>query len=234
MKGRLIIAIDGPAGSGKSTVAKEVAKKLGLIYVDTGAMYRALTLKAVEKNIDLADSDALISLAKNTEIRLETDKNFKLSVKLDKKDVSEEIRTPFVTNNVKHVACISGVRKEMVNLQRRVASGRGAVLEGRDIGTVVFPDADIKIYLDASIDERVRRRYKELVVKNPGITLEEVKKDVAARDKSDEERSVGPLKKAADAVLIDTTKLTIPQVVDKILEEVKALKSHSGREQRST
>jgi len=230
----LIVAIDGPAGSGKSTVAKEVAKKLGLIYVDTGAMYRALTLKAIRNNIDLTDSNALMGLAKNTEICLETDKNFKLSVKLDGEDVSEEIRTVFITNNVKHVACISGVRREMVNLQRKAASGKGAVLEGRDIGTVVFPDADIKIYLDATIDERVRRRYKELAGKTPDITLEEVKKDVRARDKSDENRSAGPLKKANDAILIDTTRLTIPQVVDRILERVKALKSLSGRERRST
>lgn len=224
MKDRFVIAIDGPAGSGKSTVAKEVAKKLGFIYVDTGAMYRALTLKAIKKNIDLTDSGALIDLAKNTKIHLETNKNFELSVKIDGKDVSEEIRTPFITNSVKHVACIAGVRREMVNLQRRAASEKGAVLEGRDIGTVVFPDADVKIYLDASIDERVKRRYKELIVKTPDIAIEEVKKDVAARDKSDEERSVGPLKKADDAILIDTTKLTIPEVVDKILGVVKAVK----------
>lgn len=221
MKDRLIIAIDGPAGSGKSTAAKEVAKKLGLIYVDTGAMYRALTLKAVENNIDLSDADALIDLAKNTEIRLSMDRDFKLSVKLDGRDVTDKIRTTFVTNSVKYVARVGGVRKEMVNLQRRAASGKGAVLEGRDIGTVVFPDADVKIYLDAGIDERVRRRYAELAGKNRDITTEEVKKDVAARDKSDEERSVGPLKKADDAVLIDTTELTIPQVVDSILETIR-------------
>ncbi|MDP3790269.1 MAG: (d)CMP kinase [Candidatus Omnitrophota bacterium] len=223
MDGRLIIAIDGPAGSGKSTVAKEVAKKLGLIYVDTGAMYRALTLKAIEKKIDLTNTNVLIDLARNTEIRLATDKDFRLSVKLDGKDVSGEIRTPFVTNKVKHVACVSGVRHEMVNLQRKAASGKGAVLEGRDIGTVVFPDADLKIYLDASIDERVRRRYKELIVTDPAITVEEVKKDVALRDKSDEERSVGPLKKADDAVLIDTTNLSIEEVIDRVLSEIKAL-----------
>jgi cytidylate kinase len=220
MDDRLIIAIDGPAGSGKSTVAKEVAKKLGLIYVDTGAMYRALTLKAIEKKIALTDTDALINLVKNTEICLATDKDFRLSVKVDGKDVSEEIRTPFVTNSVKHVACISGVRKEMVNLQRKAAREKGAVLEGRDIGTIVFPDADVKIYLDAGIDERVRRRYKELVVKDRDITIEEVKKDVAVRDKSDEERSVGPLKKADDAILIDTTDLPIPEVVSRILQEI--------------
>ncbi len=222
MKSKLIIAIDGPAGSGKSTVAFEVAKRLGIIYVDTGAMYRALTLKAVRKKIDLNNAEALIDLAKKSDIHLETDSSFRLYVKLDNEDVSEEIRTPFITNNVKYVACIKGVREAMVNLQRKAASEKGAVLEGRDIGTVVFPDADIKIYLDAAIDERVRRRYKELIINNPDITLQEVKKDVAIRDKSDAERSVGPLKKADDAILIDTTKLTIPQVVERILEEVNA------------
>ena len=222
MKSKLIIAIDGPAGSGKSTVAKEVAKRLGLIYVDTGAMYRALTFKAVRKKIDPNNAEALIDLAKKTDICLETDESLRLYVKLDGEDVSEEIRTPFITNNVKYVACIKSVRKAMVNLQRKAAMGKGAVLEGRDIGTVVFPDADIKIYLDATIDERVRRRYKELIIKNPDITIEEVKKDVAFRDKSDAERSVGPLKKADDAILIDTTRLTIPQVVARILDEVNA------------
>ena len=124
---------------------------------------------------------------------------------------------------MKYVACIKDVRQEMVNLQRKAAKGKGAVLEGRDIGTVVFPDADIKIYLDATIDERVRRRYKELIVKDPAITIEEVKKDVALRDKSDEERSVGPLKKAGDAVLIDTTKFGIEEVIVRVLEGIKAL-----------
>ena len=223
MKSKLIVAIDGPAGSGKSTVAKEVAKRLDLIYVDTGAMYRALTLKAVRKAIDLNSTEALVDLAKNTDIRLEVDSGFRLHVKLDGEDVSDEIRTPFITNNVKYVACIKDVRQEMVNLQRKAAKGKGAVLEGRDIVTVVFPDADIKIYLDATIDERVRRRYKELIVKDPAITIEEVKKDVALRDKSDEERSVGPLKKAGDAVLIDTTKFGIEEVIVRVLEGIKAL-----------
>lgn len=222
MDGKFIVAIDGPAGSGKSTVAREAAKRLGLIYVDTGAMYRALTLKAIEKKIDLADAGALIELAKNTEIRLAADNDIRLSVRLDGEDVSDDIRTPLVTNNVKYIAGIKGVREEMVSLQRKAAIGKGAVLEGRDIGTVVFPDADIKIYLDASIDERVKRRYKELTAKDPGITIEKVKKDVAARDKSDKSRSVGPLKKACGAVTIDTTKMTIVEVVDKILEEARA------------
>lgn len=230
MENRLIVAIDGPAGSGKSTVSMKVAKRLGLIYVDTGAMYRALTLKAVRGKIDLDNPKALIDLAKNTDIRLVTGGDFELRVELDGEDVSEEIRTPLVTNNVKYIAGVKGVREEMVNLQRKTAPAGGAVLEGRDIGTVVFPDADIKIYLDASINERVERRYKELAVKDPRVTIKEVRRDVAARDKSDEERSVGPLKKADDAVLIDTTKLTIPQVVDRILGQVTLRR---GRQRRS-
>ncbi|MBU4376281.1 MAG: (d)CMP kinase [Candidatus Omnitrophica bacterium] len=224
MESKLIVAIDGPAGSGKSTVSKEVAKKLGLIYVDTGAMYRALTLKAVRNKIDLNDPKALIDLAKKTDIRLVAGGDSRLCVKLDGEDVSGEIRTPFVTNNVKYIAGIKGVREEMVNLQRKAAMGKGAVLEGRDIGTIVFPDADIKIYLDASIDERVKRRYKELIAKDPGITIAEVKQDVAARDKSDENRSVGPLKKADDAILIDTTKMTIEEVAESILQRIRAIK----------
>jgi cytidylate kinase len=220
---KLIIAIDGPAGSGKSTVAKEVARKLGLIYIDTGAMYRALTLKAVKKDIDFSDDNALIGLAEDTDIRLRVDKDFNLSVELDGRDVSGEIRTPLITNKVKYVACISGVRHKMVELQRRTAAGRGAVMEGRDIGTVVFPDADIKIYLDAGIKERAMRRYKELVIKDPAVSFEEVEKDVRLRDKSDEERSAGPLKKADGAIFIDTTELTAREVADRILREIRAL-----------
>ena len=222
MNERLIIAIDGPAGSGKSTVAKEVAKRLKLLYVDTGAMYRAVTLKALRENTDLNDKSGLAALAKESEIVLKTDGSFKLTVFLDGEDVSEKIRTAFVTNNVKYIACVPGVRKEMVVLQRKAASTGRAVLEGRDIGTVVFPDADIKIYLDATIEERVGRRYKELVGKGHKIREDEVKKDVVARDDSDKTREVAPLKKADDAVSIDTTGLTIIEVAQKIIEKVEA------------
>lgn len=224
MEGRLIIAIDGPAGSGKSTVAREVARRLGLLYVDTGAMYRALTLNAIRKNVDLNDESALIELAKKTSIDLKMGGDFKLAVLVDGEDVSEEIRKPHVTNSVKFVARIPGVRNEMVKLQRRAAASGKAVLEGRDIGTVVFPDADKKIYLDASVDERIKRRYKELKEKGQDITLDEVEKDVVSRDHSDRTRDVAPLKKARDAVAVDTTNLTVSEVAERIIKEVESVK----------
>jgi len=224
MKRNFIIAIDGPAGSGKSTVAKKVAKRLGLLYVDTGAMYRALTLKAINEDVKFDDEDSLIALAKRADIELKMDDDLRLSVLLEGADVSEEIRKSYVTNNVKFVARIPEVRAEMGKLQRKVASsGKGAVLEGRDIGTVVFPDADKKIYLDASIEKRVERRFKELKDKGHEITLDEVRKDVVTRDRSDETRDVAPLKKAEDAVIIDTTDMTVAEVAEGILKKVRAV-----------
>lgn len=218
MQKKLIIAIDGPAGSGKSTVAREVARRLGLLYVDTGAMYRALTLKALKENIDLKDEGAIIELAHRTNIGLKIDDYFRPTVLLNGEDVSNEIRKSFVTNNVKYVARLAKVREMMVLLQRRVASSGRAVLEGRDIGTVVFPDADRKIYLDAGIDERIKRRHKELVEKGYDVKFDDVKRDVISRDHSDKTREVAPLKIADDAVIIDTTDLTVDQVVDKIIK----------------
>ncbi len=220
----MIIAIDGPAGSGKSTVAKEVARRLGLLYVDTGAMYRALTLKAMREKIGLNDEEALVKLAKRTNIDLKMHDDLTLSVLLDGENVSEEIRMASVTDNVKYVARIPKVRKQMVALQRKAASSGKAVLEGRDIGTVVFPDADGKIYLDANADKRVKRRYKELTEKGHNITLDDVKKDVETRDHTDETREVGPLRKADDAIAIDTTDLTITEVVERIIKEIEARK----------
>ncbi|MBL7069630.1 MAG: (d)CMP kinase [Candidatus Omnitrophica bacterium] len=214
----MIIAIDGPAGSGKSTVAKRVAERLGILYVDTGAMYRALTHKAMEKGLDLKDEAALINMAKDTEIELVLDKNNKLTVFLDGRDVSAHIRTPELTNNIRYVAPIPGVRREMVKMQRRAArEGKGAVLEGRDIGTVVFPDADKKFYLDADFQERVKRRHKELVEVGMNVDLINIKEDVERRDKSDMERKTAPLRRADDAAVIDTTKLSIEETVEKIL-----------------
>jgi len=214
----LVIAIDGPAGSGKSTVSKLIAKRLNLLYIDTGAMYRALTLKAMRKGLRLEDESSLIALAKSTKIDLE--EKSKLHVFLDGEDVSIPIRTAEVTANVKYVARIPGVRHEMVALQRSIGSKRGAVLEGRDIGTVVFPNADYKFYLDASPEERARRRREDLIELGQAADVEDVKKDIMARDESDIKRSVGALKKANDAISIDTTDLTIDEVTEKILSYI--------------
>ena len=217
-----IIAIDGPAGSGKSTVAKKVAKELGFLYIDTGAMYRALTLKAIAKGVDFKNEEALIGLSKNMDIELE-DSSDSLKVYLDKKDVSQEIRTMEVTKKVKVLAALKGVRENMAKLQRKLGqSSSGAVLEGRDIGTVVFPKAAHKFYLDASFETRAMRRFKELEEKGFSVSLDEIKKDVKQRDATDMTREVAPLKKAEDALAIDTTEMTIKDVTEKILGAVKS------------
>ncbi len=216
----MVIAIDGPAGSGKSTVSKLVAQKLKLLYIDTGAMYRALTLKAMRQGLDLNDENALVKLATSTRVDLQDD-NGCLRVMLDGKDVAGSIRTPELTSKVKYIAQVGGVRKEMVKLQRMIGERSGAVLEGRDIGTVVFPDADYKFYLDASADERAKRRYKEFIESGEKVGLDELKKDVIARDESDMKRSVGALKQADDAVFVDTTDLSIDEVVAKILSYIE-------------
>lgn len=223
-KGRsLVIAIDGPAGSGKSTVSKKIAKALGLLYIDTGAMYRALTLKAIRERIGLENEGALVSLASATKIDLE-EAGGKLKVYLDGEDVAALIRTPELTNKVRYIARIPGVRQEMVKLQRAIGGRHGAVLEGRDIGTVVFPNADYKFYLDADVEERVRRRHRELMELGQKLDLEDMRKDVVVRDESDMKRSVGALKKASDAILIDTTDLTIDEVVDEMLRYINKVK----------
>ena len=221
MNEKLIIAVDGPAGSGKSTVSKLIARRLGLLYIDTGAMYRALTLKALKENIDLDDEGSLTKLAERVDINL-THENGNLRVYLDGKDVSKDIRTPELTGNVKFIARVPGVRAHMVELQRKVASqGSGAVLEGRDIGTVVFPQAKNKFYLDASVDERAKRRCKELKEDGQSVDAEQIKRDILIRDESDKTRKVAPLKEAKDAVRIDTTNLSIEEVVDRIISMLK-------------
>jgi cytidylate kinase len=218
----MIIAIDGPAGSGKSTVAKLVAKELGFIYIDTGAMYRALTLKAMRMGIDLKNESVLIEMAQGVNIRFEEAFDNKSEVFLDGTNVSDKIRLPEVTNNISYIADVPGVRRQMVKLQRSIghSAQKGAVLEGRDIGTVVFPDASKKFYLDASIKERARRRYNELIENGINADLIRIEEDIKIRDTKDKTRKVGTLKKADDAVLIDATELTIGQVVNKILSYI--------------
>ena len=220
MNNGLVIAIDGPAGSGKSTVSKRVAQKLGYLYIDTGAMYRAITLKAMHGKVNLEDEQALVKLCDATEIELSMDKKGSLKVTLDGEDVSKEIRDPEVTNNVFYVAKLPEVRKHMLHLQRKAGEKQDAVLEGRDIGTVVFPDADFKFYIDADFQERVKRRFLELKEEEHPISMEEVGKDLKIRDQKDKTRSVAPLKKAEDAVYIDTTNMTIEEVVEEIIRHV--------------
>lgn len=215
---KLIIAIDGPAGSGKSTVSKIIAGRLGLLYIDTGAMYRALTLKAMRERVNLEDEQALTGLAKTTRIALE-DKGG-LRVLLDGEDISNHIRTPEVTANVRFIARTPGVRKEMVKYQRALGERSGGVLEGRDIGTVVFPDADYKFYLDARAEERAKRRLKDLVELGQKADVEGVKKDIVARDESDIKRTVGALKVAPGAIVVDTTELSIDEVVKVLIDHI--------------
>lgn len=214
-----VVAIDGPAGSGKSTIAKRVAGKLGLLYLDTGAMYRALTLKAMRRSLDLTDEAALVALARSTVIDL-TGSGVDVKVMLDGEDVAGLIRTPELTANIKYIARVPGVRAEMVKLQRRIGLRAGAVLEGRDIGTVVFPEARHKFYLDAALEERARRRYEESVAMGHAVNLEDIRKDLVVRDASDMNRTVGALKRSDDAVLIDTTRLSIDEVVAKVLSYI--------------
>lgn len=218
------VAIDGPAGSGKSTVSRRVAEQLGYVYIDTGAMYRALTLKALNEGADLTDEKALIRLSEEIDLEL-TPSNRPgrtINVVLDGKDVSEEIRSMAVSEKVKFIARVAGVRKNLVKLQRGMAaSAGGAVMEGRDITTVVLPGASHKFYLDASFEERVGRRLNELKSKGVFVTRREVEEDLKMRDHTDRTRKAGPLRKSDDACLLDTTEMSIDEVVERIVLSVR-------------
>jgi len=217
----MIIAIDGPAGAGKSTVARIIAQKLGFLYIDTGAMYRALTLKALERKINAKDIPALIEMARSTNIDLTNNQDSSLKILLDGRDVSSPIRQPRITRLVSDIAKIKGVREIMLGLQRKFGKLRDSVLDGRDIGTVVFPDADKKFYIDAEFSVRVRRRYKELKELNQDVTLKDIEKDLRNRDNIDSTREFAPLKRAEDAIYIDTTNMSIEEVVNTLLKNIK-------------
>ena len=216
---KIVVAIDGPAGAGKSTIAKLAAEKLGYAYIDTGAMYRSVAWKFLQTGREF--DEAYISELANTMI-IEFKPEAKINrVFVDGTEVTEAIRTPEVTAIVSRVAAIGAVRKAMVEQQRRMGEIGGVLMDGRDIGTVVFPHAQLKIFLTASVEERARRRYKEMVEKGQQVELAQLQEDIAARDKQDSERAISPLRQAEDALLLDTSDMSIAQVTDKILQLVQ-------------
>lgn len=217
----MIIAIDGPAGAGKSTVAKRVAQRLNFTYLDTGAMYRAITVFALEKKADLNNEDALAQLAGQAKIAIEPQKDGVLKIILNGKDVTRRIRENEITQKVSFIAKAPKVRAVMVELQRAFGKAHDIVVEGRDIGTVVFPDAQKKFFLDADFKERARRRIEELAGVNPQVNGPQIAQDLQQRDRLDMTRAVGPLKKADDAIYIDTTAMGIEEVADTILRLIK-------------
>jgi len=214
-KKRIKIAIDGPAASGKSTTARLVARKLNYLYIDSGAMYRAVTLKALRLNIPVENFPKIAEVAEKISIELNQN-NSRTEVFMDGEDVSEAIRTPPVTDNIGPVAANPRVREILVEKQRSLGKEGGVVMDGRDITTVVFPDAELKIYMQASAEERARRRVKELVEKGIGADFDKILQAIIERDNADFTRSHGPLKKTAGAVIIDTTQLTIEEQVERI------------------
>ena len=211
----MIIAIDGPAGSGKSTIAKLIAEDLELVYLDTGAMYRLVTLKALNEGI-LGDFEKIKKMLNNLNIDIKENGFY-----LDNVDVSDEIRKPIVSENVSDIAAIREVREKMVDLQRKFSESKNVILDGRDIGTVVFPNANVKIFLVADAKERANRRYKELVKKGENVKIEEIYENILKRDEIDSTRKESPLKKAEDAIEVDTTSKNIEEVKNEILKIIK-------------
>ena len=212
----LVVAIDGPAGAGKSTVAQLAAKKLGYTYIDTGAMYRAVAWKTIQQNKAISE-ELIVGVVKDIDVTLQY-ANGKTKVMVGTDDVSSAIRTPEVSAIVSQVAALGPVRVKMVDLQRKMAERGGVLMDGRDIATNVLPNADVKIFLTASIEERALRRWKEMKEKGYAIALDKLQADIAARDKADSEREISPLVQADDAVLLDTTGLSIDEVVARILD----------------
>ena len=209
----MIIAIDGPAGAGKSTIAKKVADSLGYVYIDTGAMYRAFTYELLTSSISLSDIEKITKVLEKTNIEFKNNEIF-----LNNLNVTNEIRSKNVTANVSAVSAIPQVREKLVNLQRKIASESNSILDGRDIGTVVFPNAELKIFLTASVKIRALRRYNELIAKDKNIDINEIEAEIEKRDKLDSSRETSPLIKAADAIEIDTSDLSIDEVANTILK----------------
>ena len=216
----MIVAIDGPAASGKSTTAKMVAKKLKMTYIDTGAMYRAVTLALLRSNTDLDDYDSVCQVVDELELEI-YDKGSKTIVKLDGEDISQAIRSLPVTENVSAVSAMKYVRQTMVEIQRNIGNKTNCVVEGRDIGTVVFPDAEFKIFMVADVNMRAKRRFKDLYEMGENRSFQDVLADLKSRDEKDSTRAYSPLQKADEAIEIDTSMLSIDQQVEKIINLVK-------------
>ena len=212
---KIVVAVDGPAGAGKSTVSQIAADKLKFTYIDTGAMYRAVAWKTLQQNKEVTD-ELIISSLDDIDINLIFE-NRKTRVFVNNKEVTEEIRTPEINKIVSKVAALVPVREKLTYLQRKMGEKGNVLMDGRDIGTFVFPKADVKIFLTASVEERARRRFEELKAKGFEVNLKEIEKDIALRDKLDSEREMAPLKKADDAVLLDTTGMSVEEVVAKII-----------------
>jgi cytidylate kinase len=210
------IAIDGPAGAGKSTVAKRLARQLRYVYIDTGAMYRAIAWNVIQHGIQ-GNEAQMIELAAKTNIELLPGEK-QQTVIVNGIDVSEAIRTPEISNYTSKVATIGAIRETLVAMQKAMAAQKGVVMDGRDIGTHVLPDAELKVFLTASVEERAERRYRELLAKQESVSLEAIKADIAARDHQDETREISPLVKAEDARLLDSSALTIDEVVNLLLK----------------
>ena len=226
MSQKLIVAIDGPTGSGKSTSAKMVAQKLSYLYIDTGAMYRAITYLA-QKNA-LSNNDEITKLAEESEIELKFENGI-TNVKINGEDITDKIRDISVNKKVSEISKIEGVRKALVKKQQTMGNkGSGVVMEGRDISTVVFPQADVKIFLTASIDQRAKRRAKEYAEKGTDVSIEEIKDNLLQRDKIDSTREISPLIKASDAVEVDTSKVTIEEQVNIILNQIRSTANRKG------
>jgi len=220
-----VIAIDGPAGSGKGTITKSVASKIGFFRLDTGALYRCVTLEVIRNNVALSDVEKIVEIAHNMQIRFVTNENLNELdyVFLNDEDVTKAIRSNEVNNLISHVSTIRELREEMLGIQRKMAENQNTIMEGRDIGTVVFPDANLKIYLNADIEVRARRRFDENIAKGIETTYEEVLQILKNRDKIDMEREVSPLRKADDAIEIDSTNLSIEEVAQEIVRLYKSV-----------
>lgn len=218
------IAIDGPASAGKSTIAKRVAKELGFIYCDTGAMYRTVTYMAIKDQLGFGDEAAIMQHLANMTIRFEPS-DPEQRVLMNDEDVTLAIREPDVTNNVSQVSALPKVRTELVKRQRDIAASSNIVMDGRDIGTTVLPNAEVKIYMVASVAERAKRRYKENIQKGIETPLATLEQEIAERDRKDSHRAVSPLRQASDAIRIDTTSMTIDEVVERILSLIGQVKT---------